>query len=150
MPTQFKQPNTQLKQWKHRAQFKRRLEKLRARRGFSLIELVVAIALVAMMSAGVAVAVIKISNNQKIELTRTNAQSLRSAVKVWWAMSNDSACPTVSMLIADGAIDKSKSTAGDAWGEPWRIKCEQNDATVVSKGPDKQPDTDDDIRVPTS
>jgi prepilin-type N-terminal cleavage/methylation domain-containing protein len=115
--------------------------------GFSLIELVVAVAIIAMMSAAVTVAVIKIAEHQKIELTHTNAQSLRSAIKVWWVTGNQD-CPTVAQLIADGALEKSKSTKVDAWKEPWSIKCESGDAVVVSKGPDRIANTEDDIVEP--
>jgi prepilin-type N-terminal cleavage/methylation domain-containing protein len=127
----------------------RRYEKYTRRRarGFNLIELVVAIAIIAMLSAAITVAVIKIKKSQDIELTRSNAESLRAAVKVWWAMGNQE-CPTVTQLIADGALDKGRSTKVDAWSQPWRIKCEDNDAVVVSRGPDKAPDTEDDIVVP--
>jgi prepilin-type N-terminal cleavage/methylation domain-containing protein len=123
----------------------------RAQRGFSLIEIVVAVAIIAMISAGITVAVINIALSNQEKLTRTNAETIRAAVKIWWATSNDvDTCPTVPMLIADGALDRGKSTKADAWGQPWKIQCDQNDATVVSRGRDKLPDTEDDIRVPPS
>lgn len=100
-----------------------------------------------MLSGAIAVGVLKIKVGQDIELTRTNAQSLRSAVRIWWALGNKD-CPTVPQLIADGALDKSKATKGDAWDQPWVIKCEGEDATVISRGPDKAAETEDDIRVP--
>jgi len=123
---------------------------IRARRGFSLIEIVVAVAIIAMISAAITVAVINIAIHEKVELTKTNAETIRAAVKIWWATSNDAACPTIPMLIADGALDRGKSTQTDGWGQPWQIKCDASDATVVSRGPDKLPDTEDDIRVPPS
>lgn len=116
-------------------------------RGFNLIEIVVAIAIIAMLSGAITVAVLKVKESQDKQLTRTNAESLRSAVKVWWAMGNQD-CPTVPQLIAEGALDKTKSTKADAWEQPWVIKCESGDATVVSRGPDKVAETEDDIRVP--
>ncbi|RYZ05086.1 MAG: prepilin-type N-terminal cleavage/methylation domain-containing protein [Myxococcales bacterium] len=119
----------------------------RRARGFNLIEIVVAIAIIAMLSAAVTVGVVKVKKGQDIELTRTNAQSLRSAVKVWWALGNKD-CPTVPQLIAEGALDKSRSTKADAWDQPWVIKCEGDDATVISRGPDKSAETEDDIVVP--
>jgi prepilin-type N-terminal cleavage/methylation domain-containing protein len=129
----------------HRNQADRR----RARDGFSLVEIVVAVAIIAMISAGITVAVIGIATEQKVRLMRSNAETLRGSIKVWWALSSDSAtCPTIPMLLADGAVDRGKSVKEDAWGQPWRIICDDRDATIVSMGPDKLPDTDDDIRVP--
>ena len=105
----------------------------------------------ALISASVTVAVVEIANHQKVSLTRTNAETLRGSVKIWWALSNDAeTCPTVPMMIADGALYRGKSTQADAWGQPWRIKCDGRDATIISMGPDKLPDTEDDIRVPPS
>jgi prepilin-type N-terminal cleavage/methylation domain-containing protein len=122
----------------------------RARRGFSLIEIVVAIAIIAMISAGITVAVVKIADDSKKKMTVTNAQTLRAGIKSWWLDHDNATCPDVKTLIADGAIDKNKSVAEDGWGQPWRFNCEQYDVTVISKGPDKKPDTEDDIRVPSS
>jgi len=119
------------------------------KRGFTLVEIVVAVAIIALISAGITVAVVKIALKQKIELARANAETLRASVKLWWQLGSDtSSCPTVPMLVADGAVDKGKLVKADPWGEPWAIKCEENEATVISRGPDKTPDTEDDIRVP--
>lgn len=129
----------------------RRRYRRRARRGFSLVEIVVAVAIIAMISAGITVAVININEQQKIKLTRSNAELLRGAVKLWRIQGNDSAaCPTIPMLIADGEIDRGRMTKEDAWGQPWQIVCDDRDAIVSSRGPDRLPDTDDDIRVPPS
>ena len=123
----------------------------RSARGVSLIEIVVAVAIIAMLSAGITVAVVKIAGDAKKDLTRTNARSIRSAVKVWWATTGDAAtCPTVGALIADGALEKGKSTKSDEWGQPWQLKCENSDISVTSRGPDHQAGTEDDITVPES
>lgn len=126
---------------------RRGVSRRRARRGFSLIEILVVIAIIAMISGGVAVAVIKKKASADISMTKTNAQTLRIAVKSWWVTHDSGSCPTVKMLVADGELDKGK-VGKDAWQQPWRLKCEDGDVTVLSNGPDKQPDTDDDIRVP--
>lgn len=84
-----------------------------------------------------------------MKLTRTNAELLRGGVKLWRVLGNDStACPTVPMLIADGVLDRGKSATEDAWGQPWRIQCDERDATITSLGPDRVLGTEDDIRVP--
>jgi len=134
----------------HSTQVKKQ-KRRRASRGFGLIEIVVSVAIIAMISAAITVAVINIAMRQKVELTKTNGETLRSAVKIWWASGNDAGtCPTVPELIADGALDRGKSAKGDAWGQPWHIQCDATDATIVSLGPDKLLDTEDDIRVPPS
>lgn len=115
-----------------------------------MIEIVVAIAIIAMISGAIAVAVIGHKKTADISLTTTNAQTIRMGVKSWWIAHDSGSCPTVTMLVQAGEIDRGKSTTVDAWGQPWSIKCEENDVTVVSRGPDKLPDTDDDIRVPPS
>lgn len=123
----------------------------RGSRGFSLVEIVVAVAIIAMISAGITVAVITINEQQKVKLTRSNAELLRGAVKMWRIQGNDSTdCPTIPMLIADGQIDRGRMTKEDAWGQPWHIACDERDATVTSTGPDRLLDTEDDIRVPPS
>lgn len=119
-----------------------------ARRGFTLIEIVVAIAIIAMVSGGIAVAVIKKKQQADISLTRTNAQEIRAGVKSWWLTHDSGSCPNIKMLMADGELEKSKSVEHDAWQQPWRLKCDESDITVQSNGPDKLPETEDDIRVP--
>lgn len=116
-----------------------------------MVEIVVTIAIIAMISAAVTVGIMKIAERQKVSLTRTNGETLRTAVKMWRATENDATgCPGVPNLIADGMLDRGKSAKTDAWGQPWVIECDATDATIVSLGPDKLPDTEDDIRVPPS
>lgn len=132
----------------HTAQNKRQ-NRRRAARGFGLLEIVVTVAIIAMISAAVTVGIMKVAERQKISLTRTNGEALRSAIKMWRAAENDSAgCPTVPVLIADGLLDRGKSAKTDAWGQPWVIQCDDYDATIVSLGPDQRAGTEDDIEVP--
>jgi prepilin-type N-terminal cleavage/methylation domain-containing protein len=120
----------------------------RSRRGFSLIEVVVAIAIIAMVSGGVVVAVMKHKEKSDKNMTRVNGGAIRMGVKSWWIEHSTSECPNVKRLVDDGALDRGKAVSQDAWGQAWKIVCEDHDATVISRGPDKLPDTDDDIRVP--
>jgi general secretion pathway protein G len=121
----------------------------RARRGFGLIEIVVTIAIIAMISGAVAVTVTKKATEAKISMTRTNARTIRAGIKAWWIDHDSSSCPDVKMLIDDGALERGKAVRADGWGEPWRILCESYDVTVSSKGPDKKPGTEDDIHEPS-
>ena len=128
---------------------KLKLQRRRARRGFSLIEVVVAIAIIAMVSGGVVVAVMKHKVESDKKMTRVNAGAIRNGISTWWLDHQASECPDVKTLVVDGALDRGKALKQDAWGQPWKIVCENQDATVISRGPDMTPDTADDIRVPS-
>ena len=117
-------------------------------RGFSLIEIVVAVAIIAMLSGAVAIAVIAQKRWSDESLTRTNAETIRLGVSTWWATHDTASCPTVQELVRDGALKRGKTE--DVWGQPYGILCDMDDATVVSRGRDKLPGTEDDIRVPPS
>lgn len=84
------------------------------------------------------------------KMPRINAAAIRMGIKSWWVDHSVSECPTVKMLVDDDVIDRGKAVSQDAWGQPWKIVCDGRDATVTSRGPDQQPDTEDDIRVPQS
>lgn len=134
----------------HPNQYRKRIvtliRKRRVRRGFSLFEIIVAVAIIAMISAGTAVAIGKVKAKSDITAMTSNAEAIRTAIKTWWL--DHDGCPTVGTLLQDGVMDKGKFTRKDRWDQPWVIKCEDGDATVISRGPDKLPDTEDDIRVP--
>lgn len=121
----------------------------RQNRGFGLLEIIVTIAIIAMISGAVAVAVTKHADKAKISMTKTNARTIRAGIKTWWIDHDSSSCPNVKMLIDDGALERGKTVKADGWGEPWRIVCEGYDVTVSSKGPDKKLDTEDDIHEPS-
>jgi len=114
-----------------------------------LFEVLIVVALLALISAGVAIAAFGKVPGAKQKLVTTSAGAIRQAVKLWWLEHESSECPSVHELLSSGTLDRA-SGERDAWGGPWRILCERDDVTVVSNGPDRQPGTDDDIRVPPS
>jgi general secretion pathway protein G len=132
-----------------RTQHQRSLRRKR-QAGLSLIEILVVIAIIAMISSGIAVAVIVQKQWADIRLTTVNAEAMRHGIKTWWLENGTSTCPTPKELVADGVIDRNKKVEQDAWGQPWTIQCDARDATIISRGPDKLLGTEDDIRVPPS
>ena len=115
-------------------------------RGVTLIEVLIVVAILSLLSAGIGAAVLHVWIEQRIKLTTNAAVALREAAQRWRAFGS-SDCPTAARLKQDKLIDKA-SRLDDAWGTPFVIACEDEDFTVVSWGPDKRPDTSDDIRVP--
>ena len=131
-------PRAHTREWVHR----------RARRGFSLLEIIVAIAIVAMISAAITVAIVAQKQKANISLTTTNAQTILNGANGWLLEHGSADCPTLQMLVSDGQLARSKTLKGDAWQQPWRIECKDHEVSVISRGPDKMPGTEDDIVVP--
>jgi general secretion pathway protein G len=112
-----------------------------------LVELLIVVAIIALISSGIGFALFKHVEGVKISNTKTNARQIRAAVKVWWLDNPPEQCPSVDDLVEHQTLDRD-SPRLDPWGSEWRLQCQDHDVTVTSIGPDRSPDTDDDIRVP--
>jgi general secretion pathway protein G len=119
----------------------------RASRGVTLVEVLIVVAIMALVATAVGVAAIKFYEEARRKAARTNAIALRDAVKGFWITNDTTQCPTVAELISEGVVDEA-SPRTDPWGTPWRIECTGVSAIVSSNGSDRQPGTEDDIRVP--
>lgn len=119
----------------------------RRARGVTLFEVLIVVAILALVSSGVALSALAILERVKIREAEKGARVVRASVKAWWTLQNDPGCPTLDDLIRDGVLDRD-STRTDPWGQTWRLECGERDVTVVSLGPDRTPQTDDDIRIP--
>lgn len=118
-----------------------------ALRGVTLVEILIVVAIIAMVASGVAVfALPKFKEAQK-KTAETGARVIRSAIQDWQRVNNESTCPTMSQLVQEKNIDSAANT-DDPWGEAYILTCTEDDVVVTSKGPDKKKGTADDIRVP--
>src|SRR5690349_5748483 len=93
-------------------------------RGLALIEILVVIAIIAMVSSGIAVAVVIQQEKAKKRMTAVNAEAIRYGIKTWWLENGTGTCPTVKELVAEDIIERNKKAEQDAWGQPWRITCD--------------------------
>jgi general secretion pathway protein G len=116
-------------------------------RGVTLVEVLIVVAIMALVATAVGVAAIKYYEEARKKTARTNAVALRDAVKTYWLTNETSECPTFAQLVSEGSLDE-VSPQTDPWGTPWRIECTGVSAIVSSNGKDRQPGTEDDIRVP--
>jgi general secretion pathway protein G len=66
-----------------------------------------------------------------------------------WRRENGKGCPTLSQLVEEKQLSES-ARMDDPWGERYRVRCTDDEVTVVSPGQDHEPNTSDDIRVPRS
>lgn len=119
-----------------------------AARGMTLIEIMIVVAIIAMVAGGVAVVAIPKMKEAQVSAAKTGARVIRSAVSQWQLSENEyGTCPTVSQLVQDKQLDAGQET-NDPWGEAYTIECTEDDVVVSSAGPDKQVGSGDDIVIP--
>ena len=114
------------------------------RAGMTLIDIMIVITIIALIGGGVAVALLPQLEKAQIDSTRSDAQSLLSAIMLYKA-DNPRECPTVEDLVNERYLDKTRRTT-DAWETDFLISCEDGDIIVISAGPDLEFNTEDDIQ----
>ncbi len=116
-------------------------------RGVTLVEVLIVVAIIAMVAGGVAVFALPKFREAQIKTAETGARTIRQAIQSWQATSNETTCPTISQLVQEKQIDSATNT-NDPWGQPYTLTCTDDEVIVTSAGPDKKKGTKDDIRVP--
>jgi prepilin-type N-terminal cleavage/methylation domain-containing protein len=116
-------------------------------RGMTLIEIMIVVSIIAMVSAGVAVAAFGSFTEARLKQAETDARGVRAAVKSHWLLEATTECPTMDELQSSRMIDEAGKKT-DPWGKGWRLNCEGDGIQVISAGPDQQFETQDDIQVP--
>jgi general secretion pathway protein G len=116
-------------------------------RGVTLVEVLIVVAIIAMVASGVAVFALPRYKEAQVKSAETGARVIRGAIQNWQRINNESSCPTISQLVQEKQLDSASNTA-DPWGEQYLLTCTDDDVVVASNGPDKKKGTPDDIRVP--
>lgn len=126
----------------------KRVATRRRQAGVTLVEVLIVIAIMAMIAGAVSVVALPKMRQAQVSTARTSALTLRQAVKTWQLMNNDIACPqSYNVLVESGEVDAAGKSE-DPWGQPWRFRCTDIEIYVESNGPDKQRGTEDDIIEP--
>ena len=118
-----------------------------ARRGVTLIEILIVLAIVGLIAGGVAVvAVPKYAEAQKKQ-AQTDARTIHPAAEKYRVDHPGDQCPTVPLLREKKELSQA-SKITDPWDSEYKIICGDEDVMIVSFGPDKKENTADDIRIP--
>lgn len=122
------------------------LRSLRKRReeGMTLVEIMIVVIIMALIATAVGVAVLPRLKKAREDSTRTDAQSIRSAVVMYLSENPSGSCPSTQDLAEGGFLDANKRLA-DAWDRDFQIECEGDNVSVASSGADGQFGTEDDI-----
>lgn len=116
-------------------------------RGVTLVEVLIVVAIMALIAGGAALLVFPSFAKAKVETAKLGADTVKQAAELYQNLdAADATCPTVKNLVESKKLDANKTD--DPWGTPYRIECEQggNVSHVYSNGKDKQEGTGDDVR----
>jgi general secretion pathway protein G len=119
----------------------------RRQAGFTLLEIMIVLAIIAMIAGGVSVAIFSKFKKAQVSGAKMRVKKARDAVTQF--MIETPSCPkSIDELVAGKYLDK--GDARDPWGSPLQLKCpganDADGADVSSPGPDKQEGTADDIK----
>ena len=124
-----------------------RLRRQQASRGVTLVEVLIVVAIIAMVAGGVAVFALPKYKEAQIKNAETGARIVRTAVQQWQAANNETSCPTISQLVQEKQLDPVQIT-NDSWNQPYTLTCTDDEVIITSNGPDKKKGSKDDITVP--
>jgi general secretion pathway protein G len=113
--------------------------------GFTMIEIMLVLALVGLIMGAIVVGLRKRAIDGQIMVTRMQVQQL-GAMVFQHRLANSGECPSTKQWVEDKTL---KSEPKDAWGHLLVVVCpgehEEGGADIVSVGPDGQAGTKDDI-----
>lgn len=131
-------------------------------KGFTLVEIMIVLALVVMLGSYAGVKLIGMFNKGKQDIARTQIAGFGQALQAYYL--SHSYYPTTAQglqaLISkpggggkipenypEGGYLGKKELPKDPWGNQYRYACDDGqNFTIISDGPDGQPDTSDDIK----
>jgi general secretion pathway protein G len=118
----------------------------RLSRGVTLVEVLIVVAIMALIAGGAAILVFPSFKKAKIEAAKLGADTVRQMAQLYLNLdATDATCPTVKDLVTAKKLEASKTD--DPWGVPYVIDCQEGgEIRVLSNGADRQPGTPDDVR----
>lgn len=127
-----------------------RAERARGRRGLqrgvTLVEVLIVVAIMALIAGGAALLVFPSLKKARVENAKIGGDVIRQAAQLYLNLdATDANCPTVKDLVTAKKLEASKTD--DPWGLPYVIECQEGgEIRVLSNGADRQPGTPDDVR----
>ncbi len=103
-------------------------------RGVTLVEVLIVVAIVAMVAGGVTVFALPRYKEAQIKSAETWARTIRAAIQNWQAATNETSCPTVSQLVQEKHLDPGTSTK-DPWGQEFTSKLHRGRSVRDQHGP---------------
>jgi general secretion pathway protein G len=115
--------------------------------GFSLLEVMIVLAIIAAIGSGIGVFVFKQYKTAQVKIAKERIKEINQGVTTYMVDSNT--CPKgLDELVSQKYV--ARGVAKDPWGKDFILRCpgtnDPEGADIVSSGPDKAEGTADDIR----
>jgi general secretion pathway protein G len=120
------------------------LRRVLRRRGMTLIEIIVVVAIIGLLMAAVGVAVVPVLDQAKVDTAKSDIVTLQNALKTFYVKKGSYPdTGTGFKAVVDSQILEKLPT--DPWGSEYVYLNEGGKPVVSSYGKDKQPGTEDDV-----
>ena len=138
------------------------MKRIRRTSGFTLIEIMIVLAIVGMLFSFVGVNVIKKFKESKIQGAKIQIANFQQALQAYYlahntyphtsqgldALVNKPSVGKAPNNYPDGGYLGKKEVPKDPWGNPYRYDCEDyQNSTITSDGPDGEQGTEDDVKA---
>jgi general secretion pathway protein G len=116
-----------------------------AARGVTLVEVLIVVAIMAVISGGVTLVAFPLYKKAKVDTGMVGCRTVKQAAELYQNLDGSAdMCPTLQDLIRTKKLDGSKTD--DPWGKPYRIDCSEGEIRVWSDGNDRKAGTPDDLK----
>ena len=120
------------------------------RSGFTLIEILVAVAIIGIMGTVAAVGIPRLLNNARISAASTGVKNIRGAVISYQTdYSHKGKLPNSLSALLEGDepyLEGGDEALEDPWGTEYKLEKKGRSFVIISAGPDATFGTEDDIR----
>jgi general secretion pathway protein G len=116
-------------------------QKRRALRGVTLVEVLIVVAIMAVISGGVTLVAFPLYKESRIKIAVQGAGTVKQAAELEKNIDGTSDCPQVSDLVASKKLDAKKTE--DPWGTTYKVDCSDGD---IHKKFGSQDDIRDDFK----
>jgi general secretion pathway protein G len=122
----------------------RRLGRVAAR-GVTLVEVLIVVAIMAVISGGVTLVAFPLYKESRIKIAVQGCSTVRQAAELYQNLEGAAdVCPTMQDLINSKKLDAKRTD--DPWNTVYKIDCSEGEIHVFSAGNDRKFGTQDDLR----
>jgi general secretion pathway protein G len=116
-----------------------------AARGVTLVEVLIVVAIMAVISGGVTLVAFPLFKEARIKTAITGCVTVKQAAELYQNLEGAAdQCPTLQDLVTSRKVDGQHTD--DPWGVPYKIDCADGEIHVYSAGNDKKFGSADDLR----